>query len=263
MPRLFDYAAMDSAPVILLTSSAFAFDLTVQLKSHELRVFHTLESVQQWLRICPTAKLVICDGSGFDFSELIRTRFPGADIECLAFLNDQERVRVQGKGFGEGEIIKYALAHSESMQSSPSFTKCTGKLWVENYHDCMREWTKGLLCFGYFKDVFSLRPTVLDYIDTRFYVVDRDFYRRFLSEAHQKVGGQWVEGIEQRFLEVVLEHKLTGVLMTTVADVRGVGGAAGTYFKTGLRRELKSKLRLALVRRDRSFAHLFNAQHEG
>src|SRR5271169_740705 len=99
-------------PPILLTSCVIVADHSVSLKDENSRIWLTLESIEKWLIISPDFRLVICDGSNFDFSNIVREKFPAANIECLFFQNNQEMVRLHGKGYGEGEIVNYALLYS-------------------------------------------------------------------------------------------------------------------------------------------------------
>ncbi len=110
-----------TSPPILLTSSVIAMDSSVLLRDQNLRIFYTLESIKEWSTKAPDCKFIICDGSGFDFSSMMQEKFPHLQIECLAFLNDAEVVKRRGKGFGEGEIIRYALEHSNYLRQSTWF----------------------------------------------------------------------------------------------------------------------------------------------
>lgn len=246
-------------PTLLLTSSAIAHDTSVKLIDTASRIEHTLESIEHWRSIAPHLEIVVCDGSGHDFGPEVQQRFPGHPIECLAFENDRERVARQGKGYGEGEIIRFALKHSTRLQRADSFIKCTGKLWVTNVQDCLAEWQGGLLAFACFENVFSMKPSRLAYIDTRFYIVDKGFYHHHLEDAHLDVGGSEGLSIEDCFRDVILNRGLTGVLFRTLPEVHGVGGGSGTYYKNNLRRRLKGRLRQRLVQNRPEFAALFNS----
>jgi hypothetical protein len=230
-------------PPILLTSSIVAMDQTVLLADQSLRIFHTLESLRRWLVISPDSHYVVCDGSDYDFSGLVREHFPGAKIECLHFRNEEVLVRFHGKGFGEGEIIKYALENSEYLKTSQWFVKCTAKLWVENYFECLREWNGTFLCKAFFSNVFSLSPVKLEYIDTRFYLVNKKFYQDNFIEAHIGIGGKKGVSIEDRFLAILLSGKFKHFLFRIPPTVCGVGGGSGRYYKNSIIRRAKERVR--------------------
>ena len=243
---------------ILITSSVIPHDQTVKLKDPESRIFHTIEALDQWMRIHPNGSFVLCDGSGYDFKELVSARFPLANIECLSFLNDSELVKFHGKGYGEGEIIKYALEHSRLLNDADSFIKCTGKLWVDNFWDCIKNTESNFLCQAYFTNVFSLKKTTLKYIDTRFYFFKKDFYCRHFLNAHQGLSISSGYGIEESFLDIAIKNSFTRFLFNYPVRILGVGGGSGSYYRSTARRYLKDALRLRIVRLFSSYKNLFN-----
>ncbi len=245
-------------PPLLMSSSAIAMDRTVALIDTEQRVHFTLESIGKWIGLCPDLRLVLCDGSGYDFSKIVQTKFPGSQIECLSFENDKERVHLYGKGYGEGEIIKYALSHSAFLQEADWFAKCTGKLWVDNFSSCLREWNGVFLCKAFFANVFSFRKTHFEYIDTRFYMVRKDFYQTYFSETHLRVGGAFGTSIEENFKAIALENRMKRILFKSPPVIRGVGGGSGKYYRNNLIRRLKESLRSEIVQSNAAFRELFN-----
>lgn len=245
-------------PPILLTSSAFVADYAVKLKDPALRINHTIESVEKWLSVAPGIHLVICDGSGFDFSRIINDKFPQANIECLFFETDKNLVQFHGKGYGEGEIIKHALLNSTSLKQSDFFVKCTAKLWVQNFQDCLDEWNGIFLCKATFLNVFSIKSTILDHIDTRFYMVNKDFYMKYFFAAHLHLGGTTGLSIEDTFLESVLVNGMKKVLFNTPPVICGVGGGTGKYYNNTLTKIIKEILRAKFVKNNPNFRHLFN-----
>ena len=209
--------------------------------------------------MAPGARLVLCDGSGFDFTAEVQARFPGATIECLAFQNDIAGVQRQGRGYGEGEIVRHAVEHSRFIAEDGAFAKCTSKLWVENYSGFMAHWNGRLLFKAVFDDVFSpARPTRLAYIDTRFYVASVDDYRAHFLDAHTRVDRDAGYGLEECFRDVVLQQALQGVLCRCAPVIEGVGGGTGSAYRNPLKRRLKERLRVWLAQRSRVYAGLFS-----
>lgn len=243
---------------ILLTSSAVAHDVGVALKDTQERIRLTVESIGEWLRVEPTLRIVVCDGSNHDFSVIVRKHFPAAAIECLHFENPQDLVRLHGRGYGEGEIVRHALNHSEFIADAGCFAKCTAKLWVENFAECAAAWTGCMRFRGVFLDAFSpLKPTRFAYIDTRFYITSSEDYRRYFIEAHRQIRKEEGHGLEECFRDIFLQHRLRACLFPVDPLILGVGGGTGMHYRISLKRRLKEKLRLWLVRRGRRFASLF------
>lgn len=248
---------------LLLTSSVVAHDKSVRLTNTDERVRLAMESIAKWLKINPTLRIVLCDGSSFDFSNMVHHEFPKAHIECLPFENDQESVRHFGRGYGEGEIVRYAINHSKFITQAGCFAKCSSKLWVENFFDCIEPWNDRFLCKGVFLDVFNpFRKTVFSYIDTRFYVADVAFYREYFENSHKRIGmrnGTFFS-LENCFHEVIQEMALSRTLLHTSPIISGIGGGIGRQYKTKPFRRFKDDLRLTLVRLSKVYASLF-AQH--
>jgi hypothetical protein len=246
-------------PPILLTSCIYVSDYSVKLQDPTLRINYTLESVDKWLKLIQGISLVICDGSGFDFSSIVKEKFPQAKIECLFFITDQKAVQYHGKGYGEGEIIKYAMQHSAYLKQADYFAKCTAKLWVENFQECLNGWNGKFLCRATFSNVFSFKKTTFDHIDTRFYLVSKDFYYQYLSSAHLDLGGTTGMSIEDVFRDVVLNNKMENVLFTNPPLIGGVGGGTGKYYNNSMTKKIKEILRVQVAKNNPSFRFLFNA----
>lgn len=244
-------------PPILLTSCVTVSDHSVSLKDEGNRIRLTLESIEKWLAISSDLRLVICDGSNFDFSGLVLERFPEANIECISFQNNTDMVRVYGKGYGEGEIVRYAIFNSAYLGESDFFAKCTAKLWVENFLECLKCWNGTFVGKGYFSDVFSFRNIRFSYIDTRFYLVNKSFYLENLDSAHLNVREERGHSLEHCFRDVILKNSYKKILFNIPPVICGVGGGSGKYYKNNLKRRIKEVIRLWLVKRDKRFADLF------
>nr|WP_315463934.1 hypothetical protein [uncultured Rhodoferax sp.] len=244
---------------LLLTSSVVAHDKGVSLKDTDARIHHAVEAIERWLAIDPKLPIVICDGSSYDFSKEMQARFPSTNIECLYFENDQHLVRQFGRGYGEGEIVKFAIQHSQTIEKYGCFAKCTSKLWVDNFNACLSFWNGKLLCKGVFLDAFSpLKKINLNYIDTRFYISSTDFYKKYLLDAHQDINVSKGYGLEECFRDVLILSKLHHVLMPIYPIIGGVGGGTGEYYRNPARRLIKEKLRLLIARRSTEFKELFS-----
>jgi hypothetical protein len=244
-------------PPLLLTSSVIPTDLSGKLNDPIARVRHTVESISEWLRINPTIQIVICDGSGFDFTDTVKSNFPLANIECIFFDNDAEQVKKHGKGYGEGEIIHYAIEHSKLMNKSEVFIKCTAKLWVANFDQCLLQLNNQFMCSAYFANVFSYKKTILKFIDTRFYISRKDFYLKHFSAAHTQLGNTVGRSIEDAFLDVIKHEKMKHIFFRTPPVICGVGGGSGKHYKSGVIRVLKDRLRNWIARSTSQYKDLF------
>lgn len=243
---------------ILLTSSVIVHDKAVSLKNKEERIRLAMQSVKEWLKIDPRLSIVLCDGSSFDFSELVSKQFPDARIECLPFENNQTMVERFGRGYGEGEIVRYALQHSKFIAQAGCFAKCSSKLWVENFLTCAKSWNGRALFKGVFLNIFSLfNSCEFSYIDTRFYIISTDFYRQFFENAHAKIGKKKGFGLENSFHSIITEQHIKRSLLRVSPVICGVGGGTGYYYNNSFARRLKESFRLYWVQRNPVFRDLF------
>ena len=244
---------------ILITSSITPHDTGVRLANPQQRLFHAIESIAHWLRVAPESSFVLCDGSNFDFGPIVRDRFPNAEIESLFFENDTTKIMSYGRGYGEGEIVKYALKHSAFLAVSTSFAKCSSKLWVENYKTCLKEWRGDCLFSGVFENSFSFsKRTEMVQVDTRFYIVNSDFYWKNFMNAHHHIGESPGFGLEDSFFKTLQKIHQTGYLFSLSPIIRGVGGATGKYYKDNWLRIYKEKVRLEIIKQSSTFRERFN-----
>jgi hypothetical protein len=246
-----------NTPPILLTSCVYISDDSVTLKSAQDRIHFTLEAIKRWLEVAPKSKIVICDNSNYDFSELLRQYFPNENIECLSFSGDKKAVITNGKGYGEGEIIEYAIRKSRYILEADCFTKSTARLWVENYQYFLQKWNGKCILKPVFKNSFSLKPTEISYIDTRFYMISLDLYREYFERAHQSINRELPDGIEEIFLKIVFSQNLKNIFSQKYPQIYGVSGASGQYYRNSVKKNIKENLRLFLHRKNAGFKDLF------
>ncbi len=243
---------------ILLSSSVIAYDNSVALTDTHLRIQLTIASIHEWLKIDAALPIVVCDGSNYDFSPAVREEFPGALIECLHFQNDQQLVREFGRGYGEGEIVKYAINNSKFINEFDCFAKCSAKLWVTNFLRCAADWNGCARFKAVFSNVFSpFNNTSFEYIDTRFYIVSLGYYRMQLENAHQAIDIGIGHGLEQCFHDVFLAQKLSHYLFNLPPIICGVGGGTGISYNNSRLRIIKEKIRLSLAKNTPQFNDLF------
>jgi len=244
---------------ILITSSITPHDKGVKLADPQQRLFHAIESITQWIRVAPASSFVLCDGSSFDFQPIVRERFPDTEIECLSFENDQAKIITHGRGYGEGEIVKFALNHSALLRRSDAFAKCSSKLWVENYDECLSQWRRNCLFSGVFKNTFSLSKRIeMVQVDTRFYVVDPDFYLKNFIDAHWQIGKSPGFGLEDCFFQRLQTIHESRYLFSGPPVICGVGGGTGKYYKDNWLRVQKEKIKSEIIKHSRVYRGLFN-----
>lgn len=218
---------------LLMTSCVFVSAPFVKLTNVDERIRLTLLSIDNWLKIHPDLKIVVCDGSGYDFTDVCRAKFLTADIECLSFLNNSERVAEYGKGYGEGEIIDYCLTHSVFIKESDFFVKCTAKLWVHNFNTLIKEWNSIFLCFLGLEIKLKEKSVSIAWLDTRFFIINKLFYDRYFRMAYARVRDKEHYYIEHVFKDIVIENKISvrNCFVKYYPKVRGFSGTTAQEYK--------------------------------
>lgn len=151
------------------------------LKDEEERLRQYIASVRFYISESPFTKIVFCDNSNYQYAEidtLVKlAQSYGKEFEWLAFQGDSSKILVHGKGYGEGEIIRYALDNSKLTAIAHSFAKVTGRLTIGNIDQVIHNAKPNTNYFN--RDIYRGHGT-----DTRFYLCDIDFYKRNLLDAY-------------------------------------------------------------------------------
>lgn len=247
----------DGCLPLLLTSSINVSAPKTRLLDPADRFFYTIRSIEEWLKINKSLKIVLCDGSGFKFGEELFNRFPSANIECLSFQNDVRNVELYGKGYGEGEIIKYALDNSRILRECDVFAKCTSKLWVKNYWKYIKGWNGVFLCDASFS--FNEKGWGMEFelLDTRFYVADKKTYENRFLNAYKRVRDMKGYYLEHSFKDVVQGCDMKGIISNVPLDCRGVSGSMARIYDFSFFEYLKKRIKITLVKNNARYRDLF------
>lgn len=151
------------------------------LKDDNERLQQYVSSICFYITNSPFTKIVFCDNSNYPYkqkAELVElAQSQGKIFEWLAFEGNQEKIQVQGKGYGEGEIIRYALMHSELAAKACSFAKVTGRLIISNIGNVIQRMKPNINYFN--RDIYRGHGK-----DTRFYLCNIEFYKENLVDGY-------------------------------------------------------------------------------
>lgn len=215
---------------LLITSAVYSSAPFVAIADSADRESYVVDSVENWFDNNQGLKIVLCDGSGFDFNlNLNLKKYTKLGIlEILVFKNNKEHVRLFGKGYGEGEIIEYALRNSSFLSDSEHFAKCTGKQWVENYNECISRYNSVISLERIYLHRYSWKFSTCD---TRFFIVNKIFYTKFFMSCYKSVNDFNGCYLEHVFAEVVRVNKIRSDFMRKPL-IFGYSGSTGNYCQT-------------------------------
>lgn len=145
------------------------------LTNHKEREIQYIKAIEFYLT-STNYPIVFTENSGTDISSHFLDAIKSRRLECLTFQGNLDKKR--GKGYGECEIIEYALQKSQLIRFSHDkrIAKITGRLIVRNISTIIRLHylllpKQATIC-AYNSD--------LSFPDSRFIIATVDFYRTFL-----------------------------------------------------------------------------------
>ena len=149
------------------------------LKDMDNRRKQYLESIIFFLTKSNLSKIVFCDNSNSPKDDKIYeiAKKKGKDFEWLSFMGNSEEVINKGKGYGEGEIIKYAISNSSIIKNCETIIKVTGRLIVKNLNTCL----------FYFSNKYSYFDFHKDFVETKCYFIRKDVYEAKLLSVQYEV----------------------------------------------------------------------------
>lgn len=226
--------------VVLLMTGCIAADTNQpyhKLNDWNERLDQYVAAIDFYIKESIFTKIVFCDNSNFkscvfnDFK--IFAESVGKQFEYLTFMGDAEKYSKGGKGYGEGEIIEYALNNSELICKAKSFVKVTGRLKVKNSQKVFGCLNEGMNLFN--RDIYSGRKG----IDTRFYAVDTLFYKnKLLDKYHNcQIHNKSIEFI---FWDFLITDKKSWRCTFAYPNVDGINGALSNNYSE----ESKFKIKL-------------------
>ncbi len=197
------------------------------------RWYQYRDALNFWLSRPSVRQIVWCENSGYpiDFSLVLdQARKAQKDLEILSYPGNEE-TRSKGRGYGEGEILRYAIENSRVLTNTPGFFKATGRLIIENFETLSRSSAN--------HPVVISERTVRHHgwADTRFYKMDRDFYCRHLINVHADSDNpEWILG--RAYAKVLGPLRIPS--FRRAIRVRGTSGNGQSYEDSEVRHMLKS-----------------------
>lgn len=120
-------------------------------------------------------KIVFVENTLYDISSSYKQYIAENRLECLSFAGNTFS-RELGKGYGEAEIIKYALEHSSFIKEADYIVKITGRLILRNLNNIL-----GITNLLYAGRKNGVSVDVIDehIAESRVIIASFDFYSTF------------------------------------------------------------------------------------
>lgn len=197
----------------------------VALKNKQERISGYRDTIQWALHTELFDKIIFCDNSGYlgnDFSDLVDlSKDMGKELELLFFKGDDTGVIECGKGYGEGEIMKYVMEHSVLMKNISYFCKITGRVIVKNCEQVLRLNKDG----NYFE---KLRGRYA--VDTRFYRMNKSQFETFFKDSYVNVDDKSGRYLEYVYYDVITKNKIRYKCFYEKPFFDGICGSTGESY---------------------------------
>lgn len=186
------------------------------------------------------SEIVFCENTDyiFDYSPLKEKALKnGKKLEVISFKGDYSSIQRLGKGYGDGEIIEYALNKSEIIRQCDVLYKLTGRLVVKNMDKIVAA-TQSVNSFIYYpKSIYKI-PN--DHIETYFYKVDKNLYIKYLIDAYRDI-----DEAQFRYLEHLFYKRLSKIDLQSfrlVPLISGFSGTSGMSYEPGQKEMILEKI---------------------
>ena len=195
----------------------------VVIRDENLRLNDYIETIIWAMESKVFDKIIFCDNSGYIYDDRKLQNLAEEkkkQFEWLCFQADTEIVNKYGKGYGEGEIIKYALDNSKIISSQDEFfCKITGRLKISNIDNLIK---KNSNCF--------MKKHFMQEIDTRFYCVSIIDYKKKLLNVYKNVNDSKGEYLERVFFDVFKGRKVKYKMFKERPLFLGASGSTGRKY---------------------------------
>ncbi len=217
-------------PPILITAALKVHARHTELTSIETRKKLYADALLRWVCNTPLNSFVFCDNSNAltdDFTKPIleKATLLHKTVEFIQFGGSHDLIKKQGKGFGEGELVDYALTNSELLRNSNGFYKITGKLFIDNFnalHPKM-DYTQNYMR----RDTAKIEGTVA--VDSRFFYMQKKFYKKHIQKLYKNVDDDKGIYIERLIYKLLLPLNAVNNF-PVLPNITGVSGSTGESY---------------------------------
>jgi hypothetical protein len=220
---------------ILLTSTVNINTTNLSITNNEERLSQYLSAIKFYLtNIDKFNYLVICDNSNFNYNSIEELRFliKGIEdqIEFLYFQSESSFLQ-KGKGFGEGETIKYAFQNSKYLKECNTVIKITGRIIIKNIGEIIfnRNFSNKILCVPYSFKYLFLKFVNLGF-DTRIISIPTETYSQSLLNSFEEVDDNRKKYLEIVLMEDIKRKKINWQYFQNYPIYMGISGSTGKRY---------------------------------
>ena len=211
-------------------------DLT--LRDTDERFVQYRDALLCLIELHPAADIVFCDNSNYGtdaFADITTKAIENnLNLEILSYQGSSEAIAEHGKGYGEGEIVRYVLENSRLAHDNDYMLKITGRLVVNNISTIVKRVDRDRAYFNI--------PNIhrRDIYDTRLYGMPIQIFRRYFIDEYKKVYDEKGYFLEHVYRDTILKNHLKVRNFPSYPRITGSSGSGGLSYEYT---EWKSRIR--------------------
>lgn len=212
----------------IITSAVTVKSKYVAIQDPKIREQEYINAIGKILKCSELSSVIICDNTMYNyrnndiFNDMISTS--KIDVEVLYFQGSDKDIYKFGKGFGEGEIMKYIFENSKLINNFDSFYKITGRLYVENFENVIKTSMNKKTLFV--RTAFKLNSKP-NFVKTFFYKMDIELFKRKFINQYQHVRDDEDINLEHVYYNVISKNRDQLNFFYTFPNVIGISGSTG------------------------------------
>lgn len=224
--------------VLLITASIFPQEKRfLELKNPKQRLRQYLNSLRFYIIQTNLTKIVMCDNSIGKFPDekmIALAKRYGKDFEFLQFKGSEGKIVSRGKGYGEGEIVEYALTHSRLLKEATFFIKVTGRLKVRNIDQIAANMDLDKIYMNREIRNFQAPKKQGRQMNTVIYGVPQNVYMSEFAGLYKAVWDNHETYIEHLFYNKIIKNKLDVYNLPRFPVIDGMSGTMGKPYQESI-----------------------------
>lgn len=198
------------------------------IRNEKERLEQYREGLEHLLNTRAFSRLVFCENSNYGVEKLYYlkedAKKKGIELELLSFQGDTKNICIQGKGYGEGEIMEYVFSNSRLIQKENYFVKMTGRLKVINGKNLADHLLES-------KTYFNIpNRTRRDIYDTRIYGMPILQFKKYFLDVYEQVMDEQGIFLEMVYTRVLRENKIKVTNFPRYPRIIGISGSGGIEY---------------------------------
>jgi len=197
----------------------------------QIREEQYANSILYYINETDIHQIVVCDNSGFDYSKYNFKAIAlkkNKEIEFLSFIGKQEAVAKFGKGFGEGEIMKYVINNSQILKNTPAYFKVTGRIKIKNINKLIKLTDPKK---NFFHRIHTKLIIPHNMVDTRLYYCQKTDYIKHLYNSYKNVNDPNGYYLEHAYFDALKRNKMPFEDFIREPIFSGISGSTGISYE--------------------------------